>query len=126
MNNEKILTVADHIEKDDRHNQLDFFHSCGTPCCVAGWGCSLDGWEVSPKTDKDGDKKWVTKDGKTEKATIVARKIFGMKKKTAKALFMYYASSEGAKTASQLRKLVGMGEDIQKKIVNKFVFAKMG
>ena len=61
MNKQRILDLADYIEKSDTYCQFDWFHNndsehpCGTPSCVAGHLFAMDGGE-------DTGDHWIMKD----------------------------------------------------------------
>lgn len=41
MNKDRILELADHIEKSETYDQRTWFHTCGTPACIAGHAAML-------------------------------------------------------------------------------------
>ena len=63
MNRQKILDLADYVEKSDSYCQADWFHGvgsehpCGTPSCIAGHLFTMDGgvyydecdWKIADK-----------------------------------------------------------------------------
>lgn len=54
MNKERILLLAAHIEKQPEIN-MDIYHECETPMCVAGWAVKLWGdWEKAKEYHANG------------------------------------------------------------------------
>ena len=63
MNRQKILDLADYVEKSDSYCQLNWFHDkesehpCGAPSCIAGHLFTMDGgqyygvsdWQIADK-----------------------------------------------------------------------------
>jgi hypothetical protein len=61
MNKERILALADLIEKQEHtgldsksgFNMGDFTHYCGTPACIAGWAIAMKLGDLSCDVDKE-------------------------------------------------------------------------
>ena len=112
MNTDKILQLADIIEQSEDYAQSKYFHGCGTPACIAGHACAMEGWGKSPLAPTTS---WVVKQGEDPvPAPEEARDILGLTTRQADILFegapLGPDEPTAADAAATLRHLAKMGE----------------
>ena len=72
MNKEKIKKLIGVLDKSETYDQSMFSHECGTPACIAGHACAMEGIEL----DKAEEDIW-----------IIAKEILGLTFKQSMYLF---------------------------------------